>query len=172
MNYRVEAFAILLREDCLLQRYYPLIPYREMLLENLRGIYCVSKNECAALPDETLLELGLPNRELVNLFRRFLTMYDVRDSKFKEIASVAADEAEAAALRELYLLPGVKATRAMLYYASGYGSLSRIASTPPEQIIRDTSELINRKGLSMKAPLPKEVRTHIAVAKALTDYAV
>lgn len=60
----------------------------------------------------------------------------------------------------------------MDYYDSGYGSLRRIASSLPEQIIADTSELITGKALSIKAPLPKEVRTHIAVAKVLTEFAV
>lgn len=172
MDYRVEALEILLNEDCILQRYYPLIPYKESLLENLKKINCSSKSECIALPDETLTALGLPSPELVSLFRRFLVMYDVRDSKFRDIDSIAANEAQAAAFRELYLLPGVKSTRALLYYDSGYSTLRKIASSLPEQILRDTGDLIARKGLTMKAPLPKEVRTHIAVAKALTEFAV
>ena len=172
MDYRVEAFEILLNEDCLLQRYYPLIPYKGILIENLRIINCSSKSECTALSNETMIEIGLPNLELVNLFKRFLIMYDVRDSKFKDIDAIATNEVEAAAFRELYLLPGVKATRALLYYDSGYSSLRRIASALPEQIIRDTSDLIKCNGLSVKAPLPKEVRTHIAVAKVLTEFAV
>lgn len=172
MDYRIEAFAILLNEDCILQRYYPLIPYKKILIENLRKNNYTSKSECLNLPNEAMIELGLPNLELVNLFRRFLAMNDVRDSKFKEIDAIAANEAEAAAFRELYLLPGVKATRALLYYDSGYSSLSRIASSFPEQIIQDTSDLIKRKGLSAKVPLPKEVRTHIAVARTLTEFVV
>lgn len=172
MDYQVGAFEVLLNEDCLLQRYYPLIPYKGILIENLRIINCSSKSECTALSNETMIEIGLPNLELVNLFKRFLVMYDVRDSKFKDIDAIATNEVEAAAFRELYLLPGVKATRALLYYDSGYSNLSRIASSLPEQIIRDTLDLINRKGLNVKAPLPKEVRTHIAVAKTLTEFAI
>lgn len=172
MDYRVEAFEILLNADCILQRYDLLIPYKKILIENLRKINCSTKNECIALPNETMLEIGLPNLEAVNLFKRFLVMYDVKDSKFKEIDSIAANAAEAAAFRELYLLPGVKSARALLYYNSGYSSLRTIASALPEQIIRDTSDLIHRKGLHVKAPLPKEVRTHIAVAKTLTEFIV
>lgn len=172
MDYRVEAFTILMNDDCLLQRYYPLIPYKGVLIENLKKINCSSKSECTALSNETMIAIGLPNPELVNLFRRFLVLYDVKGSKFKEIDTIAASEEEAAALRELYLLPGVKSVRAKLYYDSGYGTLRKIASALPEQIILDTSGLIQRKGLRIKAPLPKEVRTHIAVAKALTEFAV
>lgn len=172
MDYRIEAFEILLNEDCLLQRYYPLIPYKAILMENLRSINCTSKSECIALPNETMLEIGLPNLELVNLFRRFLVMYDVQNSKFREINSITANEAETAALQELYLLPGVKSIRALLYYNSGYSSLRAIAAALPDQIIQDTVHLISRKGLNVKAPLPKEVRTQIAVARALTEFAV
>lgn len=99
-------------------------------------------------------------------------MYDVKDSKFKDIKEITANDAEADSFRELYLPPGVKAVRARLYYDANYRSLSQIASAFPEQIIRDTSKVILQKGLKLKAPLPKEVGTHIAVAKALTIYAL
>ncbi len=99
-------------------------------------------------------------------------MYDVKESKFRDIGASSANEEEAAAFRELYRLPGVKSARAGLYYHSGYRSLNAIASALPEQIIRDTTEQILRNGWNLKPPLPKEVRTHIAVAKVLTEYSV
>ena len=172
MNYKIEAMDVLLSEDCILQRYFTLIQYKEMLIENLIKNHYFSKAECMELPDEILIEMGLPNDEVVRLFRNFMVMYDVKDSKFKDIKDIAANEAEADSFRELYLLPGVKAVRAKLYYDANYKSLSKIASAFPEQIIRDTSKVILQKGLKLKAPLPKEVRTHIAVAKAFTIYAV
>ena len=76
------------------------------------------------------------------------------------------------AIKELYLLPGVKSTRARLYYDSGFRNLNKIATAQPEQIIQKTSELIVRNGLNLKVPLLKEVKTHIAVAKAFTEYSV
>lgn len=172
MDYRIEALAVLLNEDCLLQRYTPLIPYRDTLMENLSRNRVHTKAACLALSDDALLSMGLPSAEMVTLFRHFLVMYDAKESKMKEIEKVAADEAQAVSFRALYLLPGVKAVRAGLYCDAGYDSLRKIASASAEQIIRDTSHLILQKGLSLKAPLPKEVRTHIAVAKALTLYAV
>lgn len=172
MNYRIEAFELLLNENCLMNRYYPLLPYRQILIENLKKINCPTKEDCVALPDETLLGIGLPSLELVALFRRFLILYDVSDSKLKEIDLLAANETEAAVFRELYLLPGVKAIRARLYYDAGYRSLGAIASALPEEIIRDTAALINRKGLTLKVPLLKEVRTQIAVAKVLTAFTI
>ena len=171
MNYRIEAMEILLNEDCLLQRYYPLLPFRESLPEKLKKRGCISKNNCVALSDDVLTECGLP-QELIKLFRRFLVMYDVPESKFSDIADIAVSEEEEAAFRELYLLPGVKFVRARLYYDSGYGSLSKIAAALPEEIIRGTSETILRRGWSLKAPLPKEVRTHIAVAKVITGFSM
>lgn len=172
MNYKIEAMDVLLNKDCILQRYFPLIPYKRMLIEHLIENHCFSKTECMELPDEILIEMGLPDYEAVRLFQDFMVMYDVKDSKFNDIKEIAVNEAEADSFRELYLLPGVKAVRARLYYDASYKSLSKIASAFPEQIIRDTSKVILQKGLKLKAPLPKEVRTHIAVAKAFTIYAV
>lgn len=34
LDYRIEGFSLLLNEDCILSRFYPLIPYKEQLLEN------------------------------------------------------------------------------------------------------------------------------------------
>ena len=162
MNYKIEAIDVLLNEDCILQRYFPLIQYKEMLIENLMNNHYFSKAEC----------MELPNHELVKLFRNFMVMYDVKDSKFKDIKDIVTNEAEADSFRELYLLPGVKGVRAKLYYDANYKCMSTIASANTEQIIRDTSKVILQKGLKWKAPLPKEVRTHIAVAKAFTIYGV
>ncbi len=171
MDYRIEALDVLLHEDCILERYLPLIPYKERLINSLRQRRCLTKSQCQALSDDLLLEMGLPDGMMVGLFRRFLVMYDVKNSKMKEIDLLAEDAAEAASFQALYLLPGVKATRARLYCAAGYRTLERIAAADPEQIIRETSDAILRNGWTLKAPAPKEVRTHIAVAKALTVYA-
>ncbi|MBE6935675.1 MAG: hypothetical protein E7458_04145 [Ruminococcaceae bacterium] len=172
MDYRIEAISVLLREDCITARYFPLIPYKESLLHNLLQNQHFTKSDCLALSEDTLLEMGLPSLELAGLFHSFLVMYDAKPGKFKEIGTAAANEAEAASFRELYLLPGVKAVRAKLYYDAGYQTLESIASALPEEIIAYTSDVIRQKGLPWKAPLPKEVRTHIAVAKAFTIYAV
>lgn len=166
MDYRIEAIDILLNEDCILQRYFPLIRYRDVLVKNLLMHGFCTKTECMELSHESLIEMGLPDCGMAELFRKFLTMYDVKESKFREIAD--GDEA----LRELFLLPGVRTVRARLYYEAGYTSLDRIAHACPDDIIQDASAVIFEKGLEMKAPLPKEVRTHIAVAKVLTEYAV
>ncbi len=172
MNYKIEAIHVLLNENCTLQRFFPLIPYKETLLQNLIQHQYYTKVDCMTLSDKELLEMGLPDAETARLFKNYLSLYDPKENKFKEIKKTATTEAEAAAFQELYLLPGVKATRAKLYFDAGYKTLRSIASTTPEQIILDTSNVIQEKNLSLITPLPKEVRTHIAVAKAFTIYAV
>ncbi|MBQ7849728.1 MAG: hypothetical protein IJ343_08425 [Clostridia bacterium] len=172
MDDRIEAIDVLLNEDCRLERFCPLIPCKAALISSLLANQHLTKSACLALTDEALMALGLPDAAAAGLFRRFLCLYDVKESKLREIGRVAADGAEAAAFRELYLLPGVKATRARLYMAAGYDRLEKIASASPDEILRNAASVILRGDLPMKAPLPKEVRTHIAVAKALTHYAV
>ncbi len=121
------------------------------------------------LSDETLLTIGLENVEMVALFRAFLTLYDINPAKLKEIDSICKSPEEAASFQELYQLPGVKSTRAMLYYKAGLGSLEIIAQSSPQEIIAKTEQVIRKENLDLKVPLMKEIRTHIAVARAFTD---
>ena len=170
-DYRIEKMKDLLNEDCILERYYPLIPYKNTLVDNLSKMGCLRKTDCMDLSVEVLLEAGLPDGDMVNLFRAFLRVYDIKPAKMKEIATVCTTPEEAKAFRELYHLPGVKSTRATLYYKAGYGTLKDIASSTPEEIISRTDSIIKKENLSLKTPLMKEVRTHIAVAKAFSDNA-
>lgn len=71
--------------------------------------------------------------------------------------------------QELYQLPGVKYTRAMLYFKAGFRFLADIAISSPQEIIAKTEGIIRKENLSLKVPLLKEVKTHIAVARAFTD---
>lgn len=102
----------------------------------------------------------------VHLLRRFLTLYDPNPQKFRDIKKVTTDPAEQQAYTELYYLPGVKQTRASLYYKAGYKSLADFINTTPEEVQARTSLTISKYGLPCVVPLPKEIRTHIAVAKA------
>lgn len=99
-------------------------------------------------------------------------MYDVKTSKLKEIDKVSENEEEKKVFQELYQLPGVKAVRARLYASAGYSDLFKIAESSPEQIISDTEKVIIYNKSELKAPLLKEVRTHIVVAKVLTVYKI
>jgi len=168
-NYKIEAIKVLLNEDCILTRYYSLIPYKDILIENLNKMGCHTKSDCMKLSDESLLEAGLSDIEMVRLFRAFLVLYDIKPAKLKEINSFCKEKEEIQSFQELYQLPGVKKTRAMLYFKAGFRSLRDIASSSPQEIIAKTENIIRKENLSLKVPLMKEVKTHIAVARAFTD---
>lgn len=57
----------------------------------------------------------------------------------------------------------------MLYYKAGYCTLVDIANASPESIITKTENVISEGNLDLKVPLLREVKTHIAVARAFTD---
>lgn len=167
-NYPIGAIRNLLNEDCLLAGYYPLIPYKDTLAERLERADCRTKAKCLLLTDEALLEAGLPDLEMVQLFRLFLKLYDINPAKLKEIDSFCRDGYERQMYEDLYHLPGVKKTRAMLYVKAGYRSLGAIAYTTPQELIARTESVIRKEGLDCKPPFVKEAKTHIAVAKAFT----
>ena len=167
-DYKIEALGILLDKSCLSQGFYPLIEYKELLLAGLPLLGCRTKSDAQHLPDDALLRLGLDDIDTVGLFRRFLTLYDPKPQKFREIEKITSDPEEQEAFRELYHLPGVKQTRAALYYQSGCKSINTFAEMTAEEILEKTARTISERGLSCIVPLPKDVRTHIAVAKAFT----
>ena len=164
-DYCIGALDILLDVDCLPARYAPLVPYKHALIAGLYDLGCVRKADVEALDDEALLRL-LSDAGLVRLFRRFLALYDLAPQKFREIDSVAQDETERAAFRELYCLPGVRSVRAALYCRAGYRTLSDFTAATVEDVRARTALVISRDGFDCIVPLPKEVRTHIAVARA------
>lgn len=167
-DYPVEAILILLNRECTLTKYFHLIPDKESVVENLLKRGCRTKSDCMALTDEDLLDAGLADPEAVRLFRRFLVQYDPKPKKLREAAAVAETEAERNAFGELFQLPGVKSTRAKLYFRAGFCSLADIAASTPDEIIERTAQVIQDENLDCIVPLKKEVRTHIAVAKAFT----
>lgn len=171
LNYRVEGFSILLNENCILSRYYPLIPYKMIMIENLINMGYRTKSACTELKDSELLQIGIPDVTLIPLFRAFLNLYDINVDKMKEIEIISATDEEKTALRELFKLPGVRLTRAKLYYQSGYTNLYKIASALSEDVISATTATIDRNQLKCKPPLSKEVNTHIAVSNVFTRFA-
>lgn len=157
-----------MKEECVPDRYYTLIPYRDRLVNTLLAAGLLKISEVKRLSDAELVNAGLPDNRTVALFRRYLTIYEPSPAKIRELESSGRSPEEMEMYRELYDLPGVKATRAELYILSGYDRLEKIAAASAEDIYRDTKETIDRLGLPLKAPLLKEVRTHIASAKAFT----
>lgn len=167
-DYPIEALPLLLDRSCLLTRYHSLVPYTGVLLSGLRALGCRAKSEAAALPDEAFLRIGLPDTGAVHLFRGFLTLYDPEPKKLLEIDALTDVPAERKTFRELYCLPGVRQIRAALYCRAGLCTLRDIAETAPADILARTAETIRTENLTCAVPLPKEVRTHVAVTKALT----
>lgn len=166
-DYKIDALDILLNEDCLNERYYPLIEYKKSMVEGLKNLGCATKNDISGISDEALAgAVGMNDLATVGLFRKFLSIYDPKPQKFKEIMKLTSDPAEQAAFEELYHLPGVKYTRAFLYFQSGYRTIESFANTTAEEVFIKTAKTISEKKLACIVPLPKEVRTHIAVAKA------
>ena len=168
-DYKIKAIKVLLNEDCILTRYYPLIPYKDLLVENLSKMGCYTKSDCMNLSDESFMDAGLTDIGTVHLFKAFLGLYNINPAKLREITAICKNDEEIQAFRELYQLPGVKSTRATLYFKAGFQSLADIAVSSPEEIIAKTENVIRHENLGLKAPVLKEVKTHIAVARAFTD---
>lgn len=168
MIYKIEAIDILLDEDAILSRYYSLIPFKKVLIEKLRKNKVNTNYECLNSNNALLECLG--KEELVNLFKRFLVMYEIEESKLNVINSLNIIEEEKESYRELFLLPGVKETRANLYYLSGFKTLVDISNSNVEEITIKMKETIDKYNLDCKVALPKEIKTHIAVAKVYSLY--
>lgn len=171
-NYLIQGIEVLLQEDRILKCYVPLIPFAHQLVQALLKRGCMTKDDCLSLSDESLYDAGLP-AGMAGLFRRFLLLYDYKGKGLKDIPEAAhRPEEEIAALLELMRLPGVKAIRAQLYYHCGIKSLGDFASADAEALRIHITDIITRDALPFLPPLPKELRTQIAVAKVFTEYAV
>lgn len=171
-DYRIEAFNILLNEDCILKCYHPLIAYKHQLADGLLRRGCLTNENCRALSDAELAQVGLPEN-MTGLFRQFLRLYDYKGRDIKDIPDAESKaEDEIVALLELMRLPGVKAIRAQLYYHCGLRSLADFTASDAESLRLHIAGVIARDGLLYSTPLPKELRTQIAVAMAFTEYAV
>lgn len=167
-DYKTECLSFLLDRSCLAEKYYPLIEYKETLVTYFTSLGCIRKSDIQKLPDDEFSRSGLDGT-LIRLFRRFLSLYDPSDRKFREIEKLSRDSEMITSFKELYHLPGVKYVRANLYYLSGFKTLEVIASSTVENILKKTADTIAERNLDCIVPLPKEVRTHIAVAKAFTE---
>ena len=165
-DYNINAIEILLDEACLAERYYPLIQYKEVLIQGLRQLHCKTKNDAALLSDADYVGMGVEDDAVISLLRKFYSIYDPNPQKFREIEKLSLDPDEQLSYRELYCLPGVKQTRASLYYKAGYRTLDDFINSTPDEISEKTARAISEHRLVCIVPLPKEVRTHIAVAKA------
>lgn len=165
-NYKIKALNYLLDEKCMPERFFPLIEYKKTIISGLAKLAITNKDEAVKLSDKQYKELGL-KKDVILLFRRFLCLYDVKQSKLKQINAIE-DLKLAKACYELYYLPGVKLIRGSLYYYAGYRTLKDIALTNEEVLIDSCKKAIIKNKLNCIVPLEKEVRTHIAVSRAFT----
>ena len=168
-NYNIDALEYLLDKECLSERYYPLIQYKDVLISLSKQLGYKTKNDIENLSESKLLKIGFQDEEAIKLLHRFLHIYDPNPTKFKEIEKLNLDLERYLSFKELYFLPGVKQTRASLYFYSGYKTLKDIAKGNVDEILENTAKSICKYNLSYIVPLPKEIRTHIAVSKAFTQ---
>ena len=74
---------------------------------------------------------------------------------------------ELVCLSDLARLPGVKGIRARLYYSAGIRTPQELAAREAEALLAETAAYVERTGFPGVAPLPQEVRSTIAAARAL-----
>ena len=70
-------------------------------------------------------------------------------------------------LSDLSRISGVKSIRARLYHDAGIDTVEKLAAQVPENLLQVTADFVKRTGFPGIAPLPKEVRSTIQVAKML-----
>ena len=92
IDYQIAGIEILLNEDCIVQRFYPLIQYKDRLSANLSEKGILTRNACAALSDQELIEAGLPDENMAALFRCFLHLYDYKGKGIKDIPGCRMQE--------------------------------------------------------------------------------
>lgn len=168
--YKIEAIDVLLQENAILTGYYPLIPFKTILIDKLKKNGINTNYDCLKTNAKNIIFECLKKEELAMLFKRFLFMYEIEESKLAAINNLNISDDEKESYRKLFLLPGVKETRANLYYLSGFKNLKDIAGSNLDEIANKMQEAINKYKLDYKVALPKEIKTHISVAKAYAIY--
>ena len=71
---------------------------------------------------------------------------------------------------DLMRLPGVKSTRASLYYDCGCRTLKDFSRQNREELQRYMAQYIEENQIKRSVPFPKELDTQIAAAKALPHW--
>lgn len=90
-----------------------------------------------------------------------------RENLAKETGIPAEYILELVKLSNLARIPGVKAIRARLYYDAGLDTLEKIAKWDPEEMREMLKEFIKKNDFNSVAPLPKEARMTVTLAKHL-----
>lgn len=162
-NYYINDLISSLKSDVVMERYYPLINYKEELTRILNKARVVRKNDVSDTVIEDIKKtLG---KDISNSFARFIHIYDFNKSKLRDIKDYVETE-EYDDLANLLRLPGVRLLRAKLYYNSGI-TLKVLAKKSTEEIRNMVSEYIKRENREEIIPQPKEVNCHREVAKMI-----
>ena len=162
-NYFTEDLIASLERDVVMERYYPLIDYKEELIAILNKNGVVRKNQ---ISDEVIEDIRIMLGETVsNLFARFIHIYDFKESKLREIKDYVGKK-EYDDLAGLLRLPGVRFLRATLYCNSGV-TLEVLAEKSTEDIRDMVHDYIQRENRTEIVPQPKEVNCHREVAKMI-----
>jgi hypothetical protein len=144
-NIQVTSLLNLLEEQVTLKRFYPLIPHKD-------------RNA------STLLSL-----EINDKYQYLEASQELREAFVQKIdLSLPVESArELFSLCDLMRLPGVKWLRAKLYYDCGYQSIQSFSQNDNVQIRNKIALYIQTNCPERGLPLPKEIATQIAVARAL-----
>jgi hypothetical protein len=129
---------------------------RSFPLKDLRGVH---------LDDITRLEvIGISNAEQMLAAGR--SPAD-REALARRTGIALQAILEYVKLSDLSRIPGLKTVRARLYYDGGFDTLDKIAASDPEDLRAALASFVERTGFGGIAPLPKEVRSTVAAARAL-----
>ena len=162
-NYYINDLITSIKRDVVLERYYPLINYKEELTVFLNKVGVIRKNEVSeAVIKDIEKVLG---EDIACIFARFIHIYDFNKSKLNDIKDYLGTK-EYDSLAELLRLPGVRLLRAKLYYKSGV-TLEVLSKKSTDDIRNMVSDYIKRENREEIIPQPKEVNCHREVAKMI-----
>ncbi len=162
-NYFVDDLIASLKKDVVMERYYPLIAYKEELATIMKRNDVVRKSQVTEdVVEDIKKALG---EDVSRSFARFIHIYDFNIKKLSDIKDYAGMK-EYDDLAALLRLPGVRALRAKLYYDSGV-TLEKLAEESTENIRTMVNDYIQRNNREEIVPQPKEVNCHREVAKMI-----
>ena len=159
-NYYMNDMINSLKRDSVMERYYPLIDYKEELNLILNKAGAIRKEQVSDMVIRDIcMQLG---SDVSKLFARFIHAYDFNKSKLREIKSYVGTK-EYDTLAGLLRLPGVRILRAELYLNSGV-TLEVLAEKSTDDVRNMVHDYIQRENRLEIVPQPKEVNCHREVA--------
>ncbi len=207
-NIKIADMRIILNKDTTLARYYPLIPWKETIIERLMGNGILFKSQYDEIYDsdfERIRQITEMQEGIDESFHAALHLHDFKNRSIKEFKSIGSDviaevlahgyrksldiiklafeksEEEMSeilyigrtdvrkicALCHLMRLPGVKDTRASLYYDCGLQRLDDFRNSTQDKILETIADYIGHSGCGKSVPQKKELATQIAVSRIL-----